>query len=284
MPRLWPGNGFFINTALLMYSMLVNAWLCLLLVLLSGVSGVNTSVLDESLAVVGGLQLLQLGSLSVLVYIATVWLEDGFFTTIKNVLKQFVAGTKQLASDLKPALASSPQIHVSGITLHGQSSIANRHLITWGHVSGGGGTFCSCKIAHAAHFPQIHASSEATTQLVESQPTTFSQPAGSIFFYVFRGQTSATAFMSDLTYGGATYAATGRGYKLKVSTTQGCRYCQHTAVHLAQHALWGATSVHRAAWDTASDRSEVASTCSARQGFEFRRLLMLLPLAGHTFH
>lgn len=74
-----------------MFSMLVNAWLCLLLVLLSGVSR-NSTILDDSLAVVGGLQLLQLGSLSLLVYIATVWLEDGFFTTIKNVLKQFVAG------------------------------------------------------------------------------------------------------------------------------------------------------------------------------------------------
>jgi hypothetical protein len=86
------GNGFFISTALLMFSMLVNAWLCLLLVLLSGVSSSSTTVLDDSLAVVGGLQLLQLGSLSLLVYIATVWLEDGFFTTMKNVLKQFVAG------------------------------------------------------------------------------------------------------------------------------------------------------------------------------------------------
>lgn len=126
------GNGFFINTALLMFSMLVNAWLCLLLVLLSGVSR-NSTVLDDSLAVVGGLQLLQLGSLSLLVYIATVWLEDGFFTTIKNVLKQFVAG--------------------------------------------------------------------------------------SMLFYIFRGQTSAHAFRSDLAFGGATYAATGRGYKLKVRGT-----------------------------------------------------------------
>jgi hypothetical protein len=40
---------------------------------------------------------------------------------------------------------------------------------------------------------------------------------GSMFFYVFRGQTSAAAFKSDLAYGGATYAATGRGYKLKVN-------------------------------------------------------------------
>jgi hypothetical protein len=38
-----------------------------------------------------------------------------------------------------------------------------------------------------------------------------------MFFYVFRGQTSAAAFKSDLAYGGATYAATGRGYKLKVN-------------------------------------------------------------------
>jgi hypothetical protein len=92
LPPCPAGNGFFINTALLMTSMLVNAWLCLLLQLLVGVRSSNSTVLADSLAVVGGLQILQLGSLSLLVYVATVWLEDGFFTTIKNVLKQFVAG------------------------------------------------------------------------------------------------------------------------------------------------------------------------------------------------
>jgi hypothetical protein len=79
-----------------MTSMLVNAWLCLLLQLLVGVRSSNSTVLGDSLAVVGGLQILQLGSLSLLVYVATVWLEDGFFTTIKNVLKQFVAGGGKL--------------------------------------------------------------------------------------------------------------------------------------------------------------------------------------------
>lgn len=153
------GNGFFINTALLMFSMLVNAWLCLLLVLLSGVSR-NSSVLDDSLAVVGGLQLLQLGSLSLLVYIATVWLEDGFFTTIKNVLKQFVAG--------------------------------------------------------------------------------------SMLFYIFRGQTSAHAFRSDLAFGGATYAATGRGYKLKV----GCACLFRSS---------DGPGVHASKWYTLRDCSYVLS-------------------------
>lgn len=41
--------------------------------------------------------------------------------------------------------------------------------------------------------------------------------AGSLLFYVFRGQTSAHAFKSDLNYGGAKYLATGRGYKLKAT-------------------------------------------------------------------
>lgn len=75
-----------------MFSMVVNAWLCMLLVLVSSINGANQSVVNDSLAVVGGLQLLQLGSLSLLVYVATVWLEDGFLQTFKNVAKQFVAG------------------------------------------------------------------------------------------------------------------------------------------------------------------------------------------------
>jgi hypothetical protein len=37
-----------------------------------------------------------------------------------------------------------------------------------------------------------------------------------MLFFIFRGQTSSQAFLSDLAYGGATYHATGRGYKLRV--------------------------------------------------------------------
>eukprot|EP00879_Flechtneria_rotunda_P033443 GHRR01037038.1.p2 GENE.GHRR01037038.1~~GHRR01037038.1.p2 ORF type:complete len:183 (+),score=57.78 GHRR01037038.1:443-991(+) len=94
-PRLltWyhTGNGFFINTSLLMYSLLVNAWLCLLLAFSSNRS-VDGQVLQDALALLGGMQLLQLGSLSVLVYVATVWLEDGLVATLKNVLRQLVSG------------------------------------------------------------------------------------------------------------------------------------------------------------------------------------------------
>jgi len=89
--RYHTGNGFFINSSLLMFSLLVNAWLCLLLAL-SSATAVGSTVLADALALLGGLQLLQLGSLSLLVYIATVWLEDGFMVTLKNVLKQLVAG------------------------------------------------------------------------------------------------------------------------------------------------------------------------------------------------
>jgi hypothetical protein len=52
-----------------------------------------------------------------------------------------------------------------------------------------------------------------------------------MFFYVFRGQTSANAFSSDLKYGGAAYAATGRGYKLKVGVGMGHDPCP-AHVHL----------------------------------------------------
>eukprot|EP00878_Enallax_costatus_P006851 GHUV01007179.1.p1 GENE.GHUV01007179.1~~GHUV01007179.1.p1 ORF type:complete len:900 (+),score=210.18 GHUV01007179.1:1501-4200(+) len=124
------GNGFFINTGLLMFSLLVNAWLVLLLGL-SSTTTTGASVVSDVLGLLGGLQLLQLGSLSLLVYVATVWLEDGLLATLKNVLKQIVAG--------------------------------------------------------------------------------------SFLFYVFRGQTTAYYFISDVKYGGAKYAATGRGYKLQAT-------------------------------------------------------------------
>lgn len=76
-----------------MYSLLINAWLCLLLAF-SSATAVGSSVLTDALALLGGLQLLQLGSLSLLVYVATVWLEEGFLVTLKNVLKQLVAGER----------------------------------------------------------------------------------------------------------------------------------------------------------------------------------------------
>lgn len=96
--RYHTGNGFFINSSLLMFSLLINAWLCLLLAL-SSATAVGSTVLADALALLGGLQLLQLGSLSLLVYIATVWLEDGFLVTLKNVLKQLVSGE---AGDTEP--------------------------------------------------------------------------------------------------------------------------------------------------------------------------------------
>lgn len=102
-----------------------------LLLALSSSTAVGATVVGDVLALLGGLQLVQLGSLSLLVYVATVWLEDGLLATLKNVLKQLVAG--------------------------------------------------------------------------------------SFLFYVFRGQTTAHCFLSDVKYGGAKYAATGRGYKLQAT-------------------------------------------------------------------
>lgn len=107
--------------------------LCRLVLLLglSSTTAVGATVVQDVLALLGGLQLLQLGSLSLLVYIATVWLEDGLLATLKNIFSQLVAG--------------------------------------------------------------------------------------SFLFYVFRGQTTAHYFVSDVKYGGAKYAATGRGYKLQAT-------------------------------------------------------------------
>jgi hypothetical protein len=59
--------------------------------------------------------------------------------------------------------------------------------------------------------------------------------AGSMFFYVFRGQTSANAFSCDLKYGGAAYAATGRGYKLKVGCTCLKAWVYSPHVHMNKH-------------------------------------------------
>lgn len=103
----------------------------MLLLALSSSTTTGASLISDVLGLLGGLQLLQLGSLSLLVYVVTVWLEDGLLATLKNVLKQIVAG--------------------------------------------------------------------------------------SFLFYVFRGQTTAHYFNSDVKYGGAKYAATGRGYKLQAT-------------------------------------------------------------------
>lgn len=39
--------------------------------------------------------------------------------------------------------------------------------------------------------------------------------AGSVLFYIFRAQTTAHYFLSDVLFGGAAYIATGRGYNLQ---------------------------------------------------------------------
>jgi len=117
--RYHTGNGFFINSSLLMFSLLVNAWLCLLLAL-SSVTPVGSTVLADALALLGGLQLLQLGSLSLLVYVATVWLEDGFMVTLKNVLKQLVSGELSTKPDGVLAAPLPPLFVQFSIRLMGQ--------------------------------------------------------------------------------------------------------------------------------------------------------------------
>lgn len=239
-----PGNGFFVNSALLMASLLVNAWLCLLLAL-SRSTGVNDDVIDRVLALLGGLQLLQLGSLSLLVsmahaavvagvcradaawpgfglaassafvtccrgrldgvlkptharmvargavqvYVATVWLEDGFLATLKNVLKQLVAG----------AHATQPRTCV----LHACIACALCKLQPCLLAAS------SSRMHKRTHaLPPIHATPLCVCTRIQHA---LERATGSLLFYVFRGQTTAQAFKRDLAYGGAAYTATGRG-------------------------------------------------------------------------
>jgi len=94
----YAGNGFFINTALLMYSMLVSAWLCLLLVFMREISATGVDFIRETMNWLAGIQLLQIGSLGVLVYILTVALEHGLMKTMQQVLQQIVAGAQLMWS------------------------------------------------------------------------------------------------------------------------------------------------------------------------------------------
>lgn len=81
-----------------MYSMLINAWLCLLLVFMREISATGVDFIRETMNWLSGIQLLQIGSLGVLVYILTVALEHGLMKTMQQVLQQIVAGAQLMWS------------------------------------------------------------------------------------------------------------------------------------------------------------------------------------------
>jgi len=79
------GNGFFINTALNMVAVHASLWAFLLLAL-------GKSSNAEVQATLSAVQLLQLGSLSMLVYLFTLGLEIGIFRAVWTILRQTLQG------------------------------------------------------------------------------------------------------------------------------------------------------------------------------------------------
>lgn len=79
------GNGFFINTAITMLSVHATVWVMLLL---SFLQQDNTAIQNWLSAV----QLLQLGSLSIVVYWITMVLDAGLFPSVWIIVRQFLQG------------------------------------------------------------------------------------------------------------------------------------------------------------------------------------------------
>lgn len=79
------GNGFFINTAITMLSVHATVWVVLLM---SFLQENNTAVQDW----ISTVQLLQLGTLSVVVYWITMVLDAGLFCSVWIILRQIIQG------------------------------------------------------------------------------------------------------------------------------------------------------------------------------------------------
>jgi hypothetical protein len=79
------GNGFFINTALTMLTVHASLWVLLLLALGELTGGTAQKWLWS-------VQVLQLGSLSVVVYWVTLVLEAGLFSSVWTILRQMLQG------------------------------------------------------------------------------------------------------------------------------------------------------------------------------------------------
>lgn len=105
------GNGFFINTALTMLSVHASLWVLLLLAFQKE----NNSAVQQWLSAV---QLLQLGSLSVVVYWLTLALEVGLFQSVWVLIRQVLQGaglgwnsshSSCRSSESQSAIFSSPK-------------------------------------------------------------------------------------------------------------------------------------------------------------------------------
>lgn len=83
------GNGFFINTAITMLSVHATVWVMLLMSFLQE----NNTVIQNWISAV---QLLQLGTLSVVVYWITLVLDVGLFYSLWIIIKQVLQGLSGL--------------------------------------------------------------------------------------------------------------------------------------------------------------------------------------------
>jgi hypothetical protein len=86
-PSLQPpaGNGFFINTAITMVSVHASLWAYLLLAL-------DKSSNSEVQKYLSAVQVLQLGTLSVGVYMFTLALESGLLSSLFTIIRQVLQG------------------------------------------------------------------------------------------------------------------------------------------------------------------------------------------------
>lgn len=82
------GNGFFINTAITMLSVHATVWVMLLMAFLQKEN-------KEVQSWLSAVQILQLGTLSVLVYWITLVLDSGLFLSVWIIIKQVLQGKRE---------------------------------------------------------------------------------------------------------------------------------------------------------------------------------------------
>jgi type III secretory pathway component EscU len=93
------GNGFFINTAITMISVQASLWAYLLLAL-------DKSVDPEVQKYLSAVQVLQLGTLSVVVYLFTLTLEMGLLSSLFTIIRQVLQGQWVTLLMLTPAASA----------------------------------------------------------------------------------------------------------------------------------------------------------------------------------
>lgn len=95
-----------------MLSLLVSSWVLLLLAVRAD------SGLHDQLAYFGVVQVLQLGGLSVLVFIFTVWLDNGLLHAVYAVIKQFIAGRTFQLQRMALCFGMSDAVSSTVLALH----------------------------------------------------------------------------------------------------------------------------------------------------------------------